>query len=206
MTKIINKIVKKIHTKSYICILSIILIFLFMMKKKVNYDFFLNQKRKKGNKGNKEHFTLNSSSSSKFDVSNGSSQKYGWGMANFNTPKKKKNKKRKKKSFPWAPDRNPRSNDRSNDRVNEQPENKYIINDFRESCQRCDISKHPEVNRFVLKSSIPPPPDMSKYILKSKIPPQPDMSKYILKSKVPPCPNMSKYILKSKVPPCPRCI
>ena len=66
-------------------------------------------------------------------------------------------------------------------------------------------SKIPNLNKYVLKSSIQYP-DMSKYILKSEIkacPIGPDMSKYIKKSNIPSCPvapDMSKYVLKSSVP------
>lgn len=66
----------------------------------------------------------------------------------------------------------------------------------------CDINRHRDLHKYVLKSSIPPCPNMSKYILKSEIPPYPDMSKYVLKSKIPPYPDMSKYILKSEIPNC----
>lgn len=50
----------------------------------------------------------------------------------------------------------------------------------------------------------PPMPDMSKYVLKSSIPPPincPDMSQYMLKTECPPAPDMSKYVLKSSIPP-----
>lgn len=49
----------------------------------------------------------------------------------------------------------------------------------------------------------PPVPDMSKYVLKTSIPPPakcPDMSQYMLKTECPPVPDMSQYVLKSSVP------
>ena len=49
----------------------------------------------------------------------------------------------------------------------------------------------------------PPAPDMSKYVLKSSIPPPPtcpDMSSYMLKTQCPPVPDLSQYILKSSIP------
>lgn len=51
--------------------------------------------------------------------------------------------------------------------------------------------------------SCPPIPDMSKYVLKSSIPPPkvcPDMSQYMLKTECPPTPDLSQYVLKSSVP------
>lgn len=49
----------------------------------------------------------------------------------------------------------------------------------------------------------PPMPDMSRYVLKSSIPPPrdcPDMTNYMLKSECPPTPDLSQYILKSSIP------
>lgn len=49
----------------------------------------------------------------------------------------------------------------------------------------------------------PPQPDMTKYILKSSIPPPPscpNMSQYMLKTECPPVPDLSNYVLKSSIP------
>jgi hypothetical protein len=49
----------------------------------------------------------------------------------------------------------------------------------------------------------PPVPDMSKYVLKASIPPPsqcPDMSLYMLKTECPPVPDLSQYVLKSSIP------
>ena len=49
----------------------------------------------------------------------------------------------------------------------------------------------------------PPVPDMSKYVLKTSIPPPsrcPDMSLYMLKTECPPVPDLSQYVLKSSIP------
>lgn len=72
--------------------------------------------------------------------------------------------------------------------------------------------KQPNMNKYVLKSSIPPcpaVPDLSNYILKSECPPVPDLSNYVLKSSIP---KQSPVILdcskcqkaKGECPPCPR--
>ena len=76
-----------------------------------------------------------------------------------------------------------------------------------QKCGDCDILSHPDINKYVLKSSVPPCPDSSKFATKNMLQTCPDMSKYILKSKVPKCEKIdkSKYILKSEIPPCPKC-
>lgn len=72
--------------------------------------------------------------------------------------------------------------------------------------------RQPDMNKYVLKSSIPPcpaVPDLSNYILKSECPPVPDLSNYVLKSSIP---KQNPVILdcskcqkpKGDCPPCPR--
>ena len=77
----------------------------------------------------------------------------------------------------------------------------------RKICENCDITLNKDIDKYVLKSSVPPCPDMSKYATKNMMCPTLDTSKYILKSEIPACPkvDLSKYILKSKIPPCPDC-
>jgi len=76
----------------------------------------------------------------------------------------------------------------------------------------CPECKQPDMNKYVLKSSIPPCPalpDLSNYILKSECPPVPDLSNYVLKSSIP---KQNPVILdcskcqkpKGECPPCPR--
>jgi len=76
-----------------------------------------------------------------------------------------------------------------------------------ESCSSCDITKNKDIDKYVLKSSVPPCPDMSEFITKNMMNANPDLSDYILKSEVKPCEKVdySKYILKSQIPPCPTC-
>ncbi len=76
-----------------------------------------------------------------------------------------------------------------------------------ESCSNCDITKNKDIDKYVLKSSVPPCPDMSEFITKNMMNANPDLSDYILKSEVQPCEKVdySKYILKSQIPPCPTC-
>lgn len=76
----------------------------------------------------------------------------------------------------------------------------------------CPPCKQPNMNKYVLKSTIPPCPvlpDMSNYILKSECPPVSDLSNYVLKSSIP---KQSPIILdcskcnkpSGECPPCPR--
>lgn len=87
----------------------------------------------------------------------------------------------------------------------ERPRPRHV----RPACPEC---RQPDMNKYVLKSSIPPcpaVPDMSNYILKSECPPVPDLSNYVLKSSVP---KQNPVILdcskcqkpKGECPPCPR--
>jgi hypothetical protein len=76
----------------------------------------------------------------------------------------------------------------------------------RNVCRNCDITKNKDIDKYVLKSSVPPCPDMSQYALKNQMPPagfNPD--EWIRKSDIPPCPavpDLTNYILRSEVPPC----
>jgi hypothetical protein len=45
--------------------------------------------------------------------------------------------------------------------------------EIRQSCRNCDIYQHPDIDKFVLKSSIPPCPDMREYAKKSMMIPCP---------------------------------
>ena len=74
------------------------------------------------------------------------------------------------------------------------------------NCANCNAYQCKNIDRYVLKSSVPPCPDMSEYALKSMVKPCPDLKDYVLKSRIPPCPerpDLSKYVLKSQIPACP---
>lgn len=94
--------------------------------------------------------------------------------------------------------------------------NTYVQNDYyvypeekkpeQPTCGSCDAYKCKNIDRYVLKSSVPACPDMSEYALKSMVKPCPDLKDYILKSEIPPCPertDLTKYVLKSQIPACP---
>lgn len=75
-------------------------------------------------------------------------------------------------------------------------------------CSKCNAHRCKNIDKYVLKSSVPPCPDLSNYILKSEIPSSPDMNNYIRKNEIPSCPtcpNMNDYIPKNKIPACPTC-
>ena len=74
-------------------------------------------------------------------------------------------------------------------------------------CGTCDITSNKDIDKYVLKSSVPACPDMSEYITKNMMNANPDLKDYILKSEVKPCEKMdiSEYILKNEIPACPIC-
>lgn len=75
------------------------------------------------------------------------------------------------------------------------------------ACGNCDITQNKDIDKYVLKSSVPACPDMADYITKNMMNAHPDLKDYILKSEIKPCEKMdiSQYILKSEIPACPTC-
>lgn len=79
------------------------------------------------------------------------------------------------------------------------------------SCQQalssCPIKYHPQRDKYILKSEIPPMPNMEDYVLKSAIPP----AECPPEKECPPHPDMNLYIHKDNVPQpkscakCPTC-
>ena len=80
------------------------------------------------------------------------------------------------------------------------------------SCGALSCPPNPDMSKYVLKSSIPPPPtcpEMTNYMLKTECPPVPDLSKYVLKSSIPKqqpviIDNSSCMKDAGECPPCPR--
>ena len=150
------------------------------------------------------------STSSTGDVKTGASTFYDWGLRGSTNPNVNDYQEEEEPSpcppKPSPPKPQPRC--RNCNKGNTYVENDYYIYPkHRPSpCDKCDINRHPDINKYVLKSSVPPCPDMSKYALKSMVKNCPDMRNYIKKSEVPPCPpkiDLSNYIRKSEVPSCP---
>ena len=74
-------------------------------------------------------------------------------------------------------------------------------------CINCDITLNKDIDKYVLKSSVPACPDMSEFIKKNMMNTNPDFKDYILKSEIKPCEkvDITNYILKSQIPACPTC-
>lgn len=123
----------------------------------------------------------------------GSSELYGWGFSGITD--KHKRTKRHKQICPKC------------DYVYLTDEICNITIDDRDSCKYCDITKNKDIDKYVLKSSIPPCPDMSEYAKKSMLQPTIDMNKYILKTEIPKYCSAymekdDRYMLKTKCRPC----
>lgn len=74
-----------------------------------------------------------------------------------------------------------------------------------QQCRMCDITLNKDIDKYVLKSSVPPCPDLRNYALKAEIGSCPDPSTYVMKSDIPPYPDMSQYVLKSQIQQCENC-
>lgn len=192
-------------------IIWVVLIFIFLIIIGLYVSEFtpldLNEKQKILKLNNiTENFTPDISSSS--EQSEGASGLYNWGL-----PEKKHYNENKQ---------SPKCEHKCNDECKKdcplvcpppklppipEPECKVQNYQIHESCINSDITKNRDIDKYVLKSSVPPCPDMSEFITKNMMNANPDLSDYILKSEVKPCEkaDYSKYILKSQIPPCPTC-
>lgn len=124
------------------------------------------------------------------EIGEGASELYGWG---FDGIKDNDDKKPDKKC--------PRCDHQY---ISDKTCN--IVIDERHGCRYCDITKNKDIDKYVLKSSIPPCPDMSQYAKKSMVQTCPDMNNYMLKSELPEyCaaywPDKDRYMLKSQCQP-----
>lgn len=127
--------------------------------------------------------------SSSGDIGGGASSLYGWGYV----PIKAKKKVKKTRKCPDCKVSFVDNEDTCN-----------ICHSDPYHCKYADITKNVNIDKYVLKSSVPPCPDMNNYINKSEVPPcprMPDLSNYILKSEVPPCTKQNR----PKCPECPTC-
>lgn len=75
----------------------------------------------------------------------------------------------------------------------------------REICYNCDITANKDIDKYVLKSSIPPCPDMANYATKNMMKPDINPNDWVKKNEIKPCPkvDLSQYVLKSEIPACP---
>jgi hypothetical protein len=126
------------------------------------------------------------------DVSGGASEYYGWGY------KEKDDKKRRRK----------RHCDRCGDDYDYDDNREHIcyVIDNSNDCSRCDITQNKDIDKYVLKSSVPPCPDMSQFATKNMLQPDVDLDNYVLKSDLPSVcgsyfPTRDQYILKTECVP-----
>ncbi len=75
----------------------------------------------------------------------------------------------------------------------------------REICYECDITANKDIDKYVLKSSIPPCPDMANYATKTMLKPDMNPNEWVKKNEIQPCPkvDLRQYVLKSEIPACP---
>ena len=158
-----------------------------------------------------ESFSPDLSSGS--DVQSGASQLYNWGLPNkkYDVPKEEYK----------CPNHNKHDTKTKCDICSKAPNiNNYEIIfdnksspmpiDYREVCKKCDITINNDIDKYVLKASIPPSPKLDDYVTKNMIPADRNLNDYILKSEIKPCPriDMNEYIKKSEITPCippPKC-
>lgn len=135
-----------------------------------------------------ENFSAPDVSSSE-DVSGGASSLYGWGYKSI--PEKRRRRQRR---------RCPHCENVFVDNVDvyELPSN--------DTCRSCDITLNKDIDKYVLKSSVPPCPNMDEYARKDQLPSWFNPDEWVRKSDIPPCPelpDMNEYVRKSEIPPCP---
>lgn len=144
-----------------------------------------------------EHFQSMSSTN---DQSKGASQYYKWGVPDNTDKYDFSDKKNVKKNTTPSPKIIPSSTKTT------CIEDKNTINN-NEICKTCDITKSNDINKYVLKSSVPACPDLSNFVHKNQMNICPDLKNYVLKSEIKACEkvDISKYILKAEIPACPTC-
>ncbi len=179
-----------------------------------------------------EHFGGRSSS---FDVLGGASSRYGWGIREYNDndyDRRLINQNSTKVTSIDDDDDDDEGLDEEEIAIkreckkkveNESSKNQVSTNNVQKRdevqkcvrdnifksksaiCPKCDILDHPDIDKYVLKSSVPPCPNMSEYIRKSEIPqcPKIDMNEYVKKSTIPPpkvCPTIEKCPVCPEIP------
>lgn len=136
------------------------------------------------------------------DINSGSSTLYNWGIKD---DKKTYASRVEQESAPVKPGCIPDCPPRCETSVECENRPHPSQNNHYKICRNCDITLNKDIDKYVLKSSVPPPVDMEDFARKNMVCPQINMDDYILKSDVPACPkvNMSQYILKRDIPACP---
>ena len=122
----------------------------------------------------------------------GASEYYGWGYHPILDKQRKQQQRRRKKQ---------KKEEKCIDEV---------VLERKTLCQKmgkCPITSHPDIDKYVLRSSIKPCADLRDYTKKSMLCPSIDMEKYMLRSKCRPnkCPDLTDYIKKSEISSSPEC-
>lgn len=123
------------------------------------------------------------------EVAGGSSELYGWGY----DPIRSKKTTKKRRQCPNC------------ENVYVDVVDVYVNPPTDQYCNNCDITINKDIDKYVLKSSIPACPDMSQYAKKSEMGPNLNMDEWIRKAEIPPCPPMPDlrdYVRKEDIPPC----
>ena len=150
-----------------------------------------------------EHFHSESSSSA---VNAGASQYYKWGLPEEKIAVAEKKKEVKKECHNKCTSTCPVLNCPKKCPVTTQCN--ICSSSGSGECKNCDITQNKDIDKYILKSSVPPCPNLNDYVTKNMIPSNNvNMSDYILKSEIKPCEkiDISNYILKKEIPACPTC-
>lgn len=148
--------------------------------------------------------------STNMDIESGTSSLYKWGLPKEDIiiPIGEEKSKEKKKEERCKEINKNNSIDNYYININNKTKSVPLQVNEREICKKCDITINKDIDKYVLKSSIPACPDMSEYATKSMINGKEiNVNDYIHKSEIKPCPNidMNEYIKKSEIKACPEC-
>jgi hypothetical protein len=132
-----------------------------------------------------EHY---SSSSSSFDVSGGASSRYGWGVSESDDYKRKM-------LSATTEEKKSTCKSKSDGKEKEKCIQDDLFKSRSDLCKKCDILENEDIDKYVLKSSVPPCPNMSDYILKKDIPACPALAEI---PKCPTCPELPANLRERK--------
>ena len=139
------------------------------------------------------------------DINSGSSTLYNWGITDDKKTYASRVEQESTPKTPVKPSCIPACPQSCETNVECEIRPSSSGNNHYKICRNCDITLNKDIDKYVLKSSVPPPVDMEDFARKNMVCPQINMDDYILKNDVPVCPkiDMSQYILKSDIPACP---
>ena len=138
-------------------------------------------------------------------ISEGGSEKYGWGYENTDVEKEKEVDTSDEIIIVDESITQERRCPSCENTYADKKDLCVLCKGGNKDCRFADITKNVDIDKYVLKSSIPPCPDLSEYAKKNQVPPNPFNEEWIRKSEIPACPempNMEEWIRKSEVPNC----